>query len=59
MIGISAVRANAILKRESLGIALGDGDSASKRRHKAFNARSMRDEYYDQTYGPGRNCGGG
>ena len=53
MIGINAARANATLKRERLGIALGDGVHAFARRRSAFYARTMREEYYDQAYGRG------
>jgi len=53
MIGINAARANATLKRERLGIALGDGVHAFARRRSAFYARTMREEYYDQAYGHG------
>ena len=51
MIGINAARANAVLKRERLGIALGNGPNAYKRRHSAFTARKMREEFYDRMYG--------
>jgi len=53
MIGINAARANAVLKRERLGIALGDGTKAAGRRYSAFKKRSMREERYDQQYGGG------
>ena len=53
MIGINATRANVMLKRERLGIALGDGLHAFARRRSAFYARTMREEYYDQAYGRG------
>ena len=54
MIGINAVRAGAVLKRERLGIALGDGKAAAGRRfHSAFAARTMREERYDQQFGGG------
>ena len=52
MIGINAAKANAVLKRERLGIALGNGPHAYRRRHDAFTARNMREEFYDHMYGP-------
>jgi len=56
MIGINAAKANAVLKRERLGIALGNGQNAYKRRYNAFTARKMREEFYDQKYGQAPSC---
>ena len=54
MIGINAARAGAVLKRERLGISLGGGKAAAKRRKSAlFKARTMREERYDQQFGGG------
>ena len=45
-IGILSVREAAKMKRERLGIALGDGSAASRRRKRAGQfARTMREEY--------------
>ena len=51
-----AAKANAVLKRERLGIALGNGPNAYKKRHSAFTARDMREECYDQMYGRAPRC---
>jgi hypothetical protein len=46
-LGIAASRSAARLKSDRLGIALGDGKAAAKRRaYSSFRARSMWEEYY-------------
>jgi hypothetical protein len=48
-IGIASVTANATLKRERLGIALGDGKAAADRREgHAWNMRHLREGYFAQ-----------
>ena len=50
--GITAIRAFAMVKRECLGIVLGNGTSGAARRKSAnFFAKEMRQEYYNWCYG--------
>ena len=51
-IGITAIRAFAMVKRECLGIVLGNGTSGAARRKSAnLFAKEMRQEYYNWCYG--------
>ena len=48
-IGIAAVTANATMKRERLGIALGNGKAAAERRSvNVWNMRHLREGYFAQ-----------
>jgi hypothetical protein len=59
MIGISGARSAATLKRECLGVAIGDGAAAARRRRfAAFRVRTMREECFDR-FGSGPMGGRG
>lgn len=57
-LGITAIRAAARLKCDRLGLALGNGKDAAKRRKRAKNYWRRWDEEYSQRFGPKAFAGG-
>ena len=61
LIGITAVRAAAKMKRERLGVARGDGEAAESRRSFATRRnQKLQDDYFQQfgNWGGGHGVGG-